>query len=204
MSARFGTGLLGRCHHALFVWCVGVGIVLANSTGSLADLLSQEFTVAPILPSTYEPTVLLMEGVSSDSCVPQLGEVSREGDDLTVTLYGSLVPGQTCATVLTDWNEIVALGLLEEGEYSVTVDLRGFPPPFPSSSQIFGPFTFAVADRVGATWHGISTTRTLCRNRRTREKVVVRGEAEVANCEAAGLTVAPGDGVVIRTIGSVP
>jgi hypothetical protein len=181
---------------------VVLGTCLAFPAASPARISSPMFTVVPALPLTYAPTRLLMEGDASDSCVPKLSGVSRKGNDFVVSLY---YPLELCLQVVGYWRDSVILDLLESGDYSVTVHLHRYPPTlYPTQRETFGPIPFTVQELIGATSHGLVTIRSICRNQSTGQKIVVPGPATVANCEAAGLEVASGDRVVIRTVGRVP
>jgi len=65
-----------------------------------------------------------------------------------------------------------------------------------------GPVT-ANAVAVGGSVTGVTPTKVVCRNITTQQKVVILNRTSAWDCEAAGLTVSPGDRVVIQADGTV-
>jgi hypothetical protein len=150
--------------------------------------------VVPSQPSTYQPTVIRLTGMSTNSCVPMYAGPFE--DDYTYIVGSS--PGP-CLEVETPWTLDVPLSQLPEGSYSFDFMEWG-------TGYLTG-VVFEVRERLGSVTHGATLRRAVCRNLTTQQSVVVETGADAVNCEAAGLHVSPGDKVTMRmrgTAGSKP
>jgi YVTN family beta-propeller protein len=77
--------------------------------------------------------------------------------------------------------------------------------PVGSAPIAFGRFIGPLPEQVGGTVTGVSVEKIVCRNRTTRQRVVIDVEDDYTdtwNCEAEGLDVQPGD-IVIQTVSGV-
>lgn len=181
-----------------------------QSAGSLAALiyslwLSSAYAgtdtvviaVDPQLPSTYEITRIRLEGGLYSGCAPQLLNLETEGQEIVATYHQ---PSTVCPDSFFLWDEQFELGLLSAGTYRVSVYLLS-PGRTAPSLGLVAQAEFDVAERVGVSSHGFLTSRAVCRNRSTGQRVVIRGSAAVANCESSGLSIRPGDRITVRVLG---
>ena len=179
-------------------------LMFALAAPAAADLYDVSVQVDPSPPSTYQPTTLLVEGESTNGCLPSFGALTIDQGEVDVVFYH---PQFACPAVLASWSVAVELGELPPGDYSATVRTVPYPPPydFVFLATTIGHLDFDVSERVGVRSWGTQTRRVVCKNVTSGQRVVVRaGGLATTNCEAAGLVIAPGDRVVIRILGRVP
>lgn len=168
-----------------------------------AAILDLTLQLRPSLPASYQSTTLLVEGTSTDGCLPTLIGVTVDGGAINVLFYHRQI---ACPAVVMPWNAIVELGDLPPGDHTATIRTSSFPPPYPDPfPRTLGAISFTVSDRVGGVLHGGAARKVVCRNLTTGQKVIARGiSAATTNCEAAGLLVQPGDRIEVRMRGIVP
>lgn len=156
----------------------------------------------PPLPVSHRPVALLLSADSTDQCTPRFVKATVNGTSIDVILYNPTL--QSCTQVPLPWSERVELGYLAAGAYVATMRIVALPPPLPSSSTILGAVDLEVADPLAIAVHGASPRKTVCVNRTTGQRVVLKGEPGPWDCEAAGLVVQSGDRVGIRVFGQAP
>lgn len=183
--------LVPRCVWAFLL----VSGVAAPAAASLYDV---RLGLQPPAPTVYEPATLIIEGESTNGCLPRFEKLTVEGRTVDVVLYHRQT---VCPMVLLPWTVKVDLGELPGGNYSVTVRTD----PFPLPSKTIGILDFVVSAPAGTRFYGIRSSRVVCRNVTSGQQVFVRAaDTAAVNCEAAGLAIAPGDKVMVRIVGTVP
>lgn len=192
--------MLERIAVALVGTCLSLGVPMANA--GTYDLYLQ---VEPTRPSTYEPTILNVDGLWPAGCMPQFAGTVVETDTIDVYLLDpTLNPEIDCSIQVAPWHGEVRPGLLTAGAYTVTLRLASSLPPSPESSTILATVSFEVSERVGARLFRIAGHKMVCVNRTTGQRVVVPRKRGPFNCESAGLVVQQGDTVAVRGRGFIP
>ncbi len=84
----------------------------------------QVTNVDVLIAESYPPQISVsVTGIIPDSCTTvKQPEVTNDGADFTITIMGERPTGMVCAQVATTYQHSVALGTLDPGKYTVTVN----------------------------------------------------------------------------------
>jgi hypothetical protein len=123
-------------------------------------------------------------------------QVTNTGNEIHIEMSSISGP---CLTVLRAWEQRVSVGQLAAGHYEVIV--RYTPPDQTKPPRVIGQARFAVDNFVGGTVSGVAPGRILCKNVSTGQTVLIQEQVPSWDCEAAGLSIQPGDRVLQMVIG---
>ncbi|MGA7671874.1 MAG: hypothetical protein WBW04_15710 [Nitrolancea sp.] len=77
-----------------------------------------------LIAESYPPQISVsVTGIIPDSCTTvQQPEVNHDGTTFTITIMGERPTGMVCAQVATTYQKSIALGTLDPGDYTVSVN----------------------------------------------------------------------------------